>query len=118
MQILCIFSHIFRFFHVFFEFWAHLSHSEYCCSPDSVNYQQIFTGKQHVKAVEVFRETAISDFDIAEILLDNQERMFRFATGCRLTMLNLFFPVYTVIRNFCLHATWTTVNDVFNLRFL
>ena len=25
-----------------------------------------------IKAVEVFRETAIDDFDIAEILLDNQ----------------------------------------------
>ena len=25
-----------------------------------------------IKAVEVFRETAIGDFDIAEILLDNQ----------------------------------------------
>ncbi len=87
----------FCFFH---RFRAHLSHSKLCSPSVSVNRQQISAGKQHVKAVKVFSKTSIHYLDIAEIPLDNQERIVHFAAGCRLTMFDLFFPVYSVPRSF------------------
>ena len=95
---ICAFSTInFCFFH---RFRAHLSQTKLCYPSVSVNRQQISAGKQHVKAVKVFSKTSIHYLDIAEIPLDNQERIVHFAAGCRLTMFDLFFPVYSIPRSF------------------
>ena len=101
----CVFLHevrivFFESFVKFHRFRAHLSHTKLCSPSVSVNRQQISAGKQHVKAVKVFSKTSIHYLDIAEIPLDNQERIVHFAAGCRLTMFDLFFPVYSVPRSF------------------
>ena len=63
-------------------------------------HQQICTGKQHVQFVQIFGNAAIPDFGESEPVLDDMKRVLNFTADRGFAVVNLFFLIDRVVRNF------------------
>ena len=82
-------------------------------SPGDGERIQIGTGEHGVKPILVFHQSTIHRFLIAELTLDNPERVLNFAAHRGFAVLNITLPVDCVVR-YMRQLSGTAVNAVVN----
>ena len=69
-------------------------------TPSANQHQEICTGKEHMKTVQILLYPFVYDLPVPEVSLDNQKYMFNLAPDRRLSVLNMLIqlkPLYASV---------------------
>ncbi len=73
-------------------------------SPSPNQHEEIRTGEEHVKAVQILLEAFVSYLPVAEVTFHNQKSVFYLTARGRLLVLNELIPVEAFEKNCCFQA--------------